>query len=284
MICFPHAKINIGLHITGKRSDGFHNIQSIFYPIPLCDGLEIVEARETGIEITGREIPGNSSENLALKAYRLLQDDFKLPPVRIFLHKMIPAGAGLGGGSSDAAFMLRLLNEKFQLAIPQKKLHGYAFKLGSDCPFFLRTAACSNHVGRGDPLLAAGRGDVLKKISLDLSGFHLVVIFPNIHVDTAFAYSIVKPPSERHRKQRISLREIIHKYPISKWKNRIVNDFEEPVCKHYPLIAEVKNELYKIGAVYASMTGSGSALYAFFRKEVKLKGMFRDFFAWQAKL
>ncbi|HET8859167.1 4-(cytidine 5'-diphospho)-2-C-methyl-D-erythritol kinase [Marivirga sp.] len=255
MLKFPNAKINLGLNITAKRADGYHNIESCFYPIPLKDALEIIPSKKLSFETTGLAIPGNSDDNLVLKAYELLKADFELPPVDIILHKNIPMGAGMGGGSADGAFMLTLLNEYFELNISIEKLESYALKLGSDCPFFIENK----------PKLVSGRGELFENTSLDLFGHHLALVYPDIHISTAEAYSGVKP-----QMPEISVEEIIEHHPIVEWKGKLKNDFEEGIFKKYPELQKIKNKFYDAGAIYASMTGSGSTMFGIFDKSIEL--------------
>lgn len=267
MIVFPNAKINLGLHVTEKRPDGFHNIETAFYPVPgLCDALEIIPSDRQGVEFTtsGLPIPGDPAGNLILKAYHLLLSVIpypvsgirypgsgKLPPAsRIHLHKVIPAGAGLGGGSSDAAFTLKLLNDLQGLNLSVFQLHDLAKRLGSDCAFFIENK----------PVFATGRGDQFEPIHLDLTGYRIEIIVPQIHVSTPEAYSMVTP-----RKPDQSLKDIIQ-LPVEQWKEKIVNDFEKPVMKKYPVIREAREEMYNRGAVYAAMSGSGSAVFGLFKR------------------
>jgi 4-diphosphocytidyl-2-C-methyl-D-erythritol kinase len=249
MLKFPNAKINLGLNITAKRADGYHDIESCFYPIPLKDALEIIPSKNLSFKTTGLAIPGSSHDNLILKAYELLKLDYALPPLEIILYKNIPMGAGMGGGSADGAFMLTLLNEYFELNIPVKKLEAYALKLGSDCPFFIENQA----------KLVSGRGEIFESTNLNLSGYHLALFFPDIHIGTAEAYGGVKP---QHPK--ISIKEVIEKNPTEDWKNLLKNDFEEGIFLKYPKLRELKENLYRAGAVYASMTGSGSTIFGLF--------------------
>ena len=257
MIVFPNCKINLGLHIVRKRPDGFHDLETIFYPVPLCDALEIIrvpdKAGETTITVTGLAID-NPMENICLKAYYLLKKYFDLPVVKIHLHKNIPVGAGLGGGSSDGAFTLLLLNKKFDLKVSEKKLIEYALELGSDCPFFIRNKAC----------YATHRGEVLQPIQLDLSSYKLVLINPGIHINTGWAFSQIRP-----KENRISLLEIIQQ-PTTNWKNNLVNDFEAAIFQQHPSIKQIKEQLYQNGAVYAAMSGSGSSIYGLFEKTSKV--------------
>lgn len=251
MIVFPNAKINIGLNILEKRKDGYHNIESIFYPVmELFDVLEIIQADKLQFSSSGITIPGSESDNLCLKAYQLIQSDYKISPVHIHLHKVIPIGAGLGGGSSDAAFTLKALNQLFELHLTDDQLINYARKLGSDCAFFIKNK----------PVYAFGKGDEFEPIDLDLSNYIFKIEYPNIHIGTVEAYAGVKPkPSSK------SLKDLI-KLPIENWKNSIKNDFEASIFLNHPQIKVLKEKFYNEGAIYASMTGSGSAVFGFFEK------------------
>ncbi|AFK02763.1 4-diphosphocytidyl-2-C-methyl-D-erythritolkinase [Emticicia oligotrophica DSM 17448] len=269
MLTFPNAKINIGLNIVEKRSDGFHNIESVFYPVEWCDALEILPnqdqtANEAIFQSTGLSIPGNESSNLCLKAWHLLQDQISTPPT-IHLHKVIPMGAGLGGGSADGAFTLRMLNEVYQLNLSNDQLKDFARKLGSDCAFFIENK----------PVFCYNKGDEFEDFSLNLKGKFIVLVNPDIHISTAEAYSGVSP-----QKPEISLKTALSE-PISNWKTIVKNDFEEKLLLKYPTIAEVKESLYVAGAVYASMTGSGSTVYGIFENEIDLKNQFPNFAIWQ---
>lgn len=253
MIAFPNCKINLGLRIIRKRDDGFHDLETIFYPLPLHDVLEILPAanRETHFISTGLSIPGDEDNNLCIKAYRLLKNEYPhLPPVQMHLHKKIAMGAGLGGGSSDASFALVLLNDIFQLGIENEKLESYAIRLGSDCPFFIRNKIC----------YASGRGEVLEEIDLDLTEWNILLVHPGIHIDTGWAFSQITPfiPSS-------DLHQII-RMPIAEWKYQLVNDFEEVCMRKHPLLSDLKQQLYNIGAAYVSMSGSGSSYYGLFPK------------------
>jgi 4-diphosphocytidyl-2-C-methyl-D-erythritol kinase len=274
MLTFPNAKINIGLNIVEKREDGFHNIESVFYPIGLNDVLEVIENTEAGAEritftSSGIEIPGDARDNLCCFAYHLIAADYPLPNVKVHLHKHIPIGAGLGGGSADAAFFIRLLNEKFELGISWGEMHHYARQLGSDCSFFI-----SNK-----PAFAEERGDQYESILLDLSNYHIVLVYPGIHINTAKAYSGVKP-----KKPVRSLEEDIQNLPLAQWKDQIHNDFEDSIFPQFPEIKNIKNKLYSKGAVYASMSGSGSSVYGVFEQAVDLKREFPDCFVFQGAL
>lgn len=256
MIVFPTCKINLGLHILQKRNDGFHDLETIFYPVPLQDALEVIHhpLPVTDIEFSGSglQVAGAFSDNICVKAYHLLKKDFPLlPPIKMHLHKAIPMGAGLGGGSADGAFVLLLLNKKFQLGLSEDRLMAYALQLGSDCPFFIKNTPC----------YATGRGEVLQTVPLNLSAYKLVVVNPGIHVNTGWAFSQITPSGNR-----TSLLEIIQ-LPVESWNGRLVNDFEEPVCRQFPAVGNIKELLYQQGAVYASMTGSGSTVFGLFPKE-----------------
>lgn len=251
MIVFPNAKINIGLNVVEKRIDGFHNIESIFYPVmELFDVLEIIKADKLHFFSSGITIPGSKPDNLCLKAYQLIQSDYKISPVHIHLHKVIPIGAGLGGGSADAAFTLRALNELFKLHLTEEQLIGYARKLGSDCAFFIKNK----------PVYAFGKGDEFESLALDLSKFEIKIEYPNTHVGTAEAYAGVHP-----KKSVTNIKEAIQ-LPVSEWRNALKNDFEESIFPNHPQIKLAKEKFYTEGALYASMTGSGSAVFGIMKK------------------
>jgi len=267
MITFPNAKINLGLSVIEKRNDGYHNIETVFYPLPLQDSLQIVRPKDGVMDFSssGIQIPGNADQNLVLKAWGLLQQDFKLPPVKIHLYKAIPLGAGLGGGSADAAFMIKLINKEFELNLPIAKMQEYAGKIGADCPFFIINK----------PVFASGKGDHFVPVGLSLSGYFAVIVKPEINVSTAEAYAGIVP-----QKPDISVQEIIET-PIENWKENLRNDFESSVFKKHPEIGTIKDSLYENGAIYASMSGSGSAVYGIFGKEVHLKKYFSNCFCWE---
>jgi 4-diphosphocytidyl-2-C-methyl-D-erythritol kinase len=254
MISFPNAKINLGLNIVSKRPDGYHNIETVFYPIRLYDALEVVPAGESAgiFKQTGIAIAGHSEDNLVMKAYRLLKEHYTIPEIDIFLRKHIPFGAGLGGGSSDAAFMLKLINDFAGLKLSAKQLEEYAVKIGADCPFFIQNK----------PVFAEGIGNVFSPVDLSLSGYWLVLIKPDIHVSTQEAYANVKPQTPNE-----SIREIIQK-PVSRWRDKLKNDFEPSVFGKYPQIKNIKQHLYEQGAIYAGMSGSGSSVFGIFEKEI----------------
>jgi 4-diphosphocytidyl-2-C-methyl-D-erythritol kinase len=276
MLVFPNAKINIGLNIVSKRKDGFHNIETIFYPVKYYDVLEVLEVEEKEPETlskskkevmlqpivfnqSGIKIPGKNEDNICVNAYRLLENDYELPPINAFLQKLIPTGAGLGGGSSDGAFMLKLLNDLFNIGLKKDKLAAYAQRLGSDCPFFLQNK----------PVYANGRGDQFDPIQLDLSEYYIVLITPAIHISTVEAYSKAIPSAPGY-----SLKDVI-KTPIENWKKKIKNDFEAKAFRKYPDLSDIKKDLYAKGALYASMSGSGSTIYGIFNKKENWKGEFR---------
>lgn len=252
MIHFPNAKINLGLNIVSKREDGYHNIESCFYPIPWRDSLEVIEAASFAFHSYGLDIPGDASSNLCVKAYELLKADHDLPPVEIHLLKNIPMGAGLGGGSADGAFTLKLLNDLFQLNLSSLQLEAYALQLGSDCPFFIQN----------QPAIATGRGEGLELIDLDLSGCTLAIHNPGIHISTKEAYAGITP-----KQPEISVADIISR-PIQEWKDLLRNDFEDSIFPSHPTIAQLKQDMYAAGAIYASMTGSGSTVFGLFEGEV----------------
>lgn len=256
MILFPNCKINLGLHILRKREDGFHDLQTIFYPIPLTDALEVVHSNSKEpfqFSWSGNTVTVKAEDNICYKAWQLITNDFELPPLKMHLHKVIPTGAGLGGGSADGAFALILLNKKFNLQLTDEQLSAYALQLGSDCPFFIKNKPC----------LGEGRGEQLKDISIDLSSFSMVIINPGIHISTPRAFQSIIPNDNRP-----SLEKIID-LPVEQWKEVLTNDFEEPVFKAYPEIASIKDTLYSSGAIYAAMSGSGSTLYGLFPKNTQ---------------
>lgn len=254
MITFPNVKINLGLSITEKRPDGYHNLETVFYPVALEDALEIRtdNAPQTERKFTlrqyGIKIAGNPEENLVVKAYRLLDKEFHLPPVEIHLYKHIPSGAGLGGGSSDAAFMLKLLNEYYALQLSEDRLETYAAMLGADCAFFIRNR----------PVFAEGIGNLFSPVGLSLEGYGIMIVKPDVFVSTREAFSNIRPHRPEH-----PVREVI-KRPVGEWKELLVNDFETSVFPLYPVIGEIKEKMYEAGAIYASMSGSGSSVFGLF--------------------
>lgn len=258
MITFPNAKINLGLNIVQKRPDGYHNLETIFYPIPLEDALEITELKNANekfrLHQAGIKISGEATENLVIKAYNLLDSLYHLPPLEIHLMKQIPSGAGLGGGSADAAFMLKLLNKKYILSLTDDELEELASKLGADCAFFIKNK----------PTYAEGIGNSFSPISISLAGYKLWLIKPNIFVSTRDAFARIIPHQPQY-----CLKETIQ-LPIREWKDKLINDFEESVFVKFPFIQEIKQEMYKQGALYASMSGSGSSVYGLFPAKVQL--------------
>lgn len=271
MLCFPNAKINVGLNIVEKRTDGFHNIETVFYPVPFCDVLEITQGKKSpqiSLTISGINIKGTKDDNLCIRAFRLLQKEFDLPPVHMHLHKMIPAGAGLGGGSSDAAFTLKLLNGLFDLKLDDTKLRNFAVVLGSDCAFFIENTPC----------LATGRGEQLESVSHFLHGYSIVIVIPPVHISTTEAYSEVRLHKSGNTLEEISILN------IKTWKETVVNQFEETIFRKHPSLAKIKQHLYDLGAVYASMSGSGSAIYGIFTELPNMKKLFGNCFVWKGKL
>ena len=273
MITFPCAKINLGLNIVSKRPDGYHNLETVFYPIPLTDALEIKYMDEKfpsespcDLKITGNDVDCNEEDNLVIKAYQLLAADFQLPRVHAHLVKRIPTQAGLGGGSSDAAYMIRHLDERFRLNIGIPEMERYAAKLGADCAFFITA----------DPSYAEGIGDVLMPVDVPgagLGGYYLAVVKPSVAVSTRDAYAAIVPKTPAK-----CCRDIVRQ-PIETWKDELVNDFEAPIFAMHPELAAIKKSLYDAGAVYAAMSGSGSALFGIFREqptglEKEFEGMF----------
>ena len=263
MILFPNCKINLGLNIIGKRSDGYHDLETIFYPIPLNDIIEVITSDTFQFKTSGLQLPGKDESNLCVRAYELLKEDFPvLQSLYMHLHKHIPVGGGLGGGSADGAFMLKLLNDKFNLGLSTEQLLNYSLQLGSDCPFFILNKVC----------VANGRGELLEPVQLDLSGYSLALIHPGIHINTAWAFSKIIPSQPAKPVQKIILQ------PIARWRSELVNDFEEPVFTEYPHLKIIKEKLYEAGAIYASMTGSGSSLYGIFpEKPIHLSKTFNNY-------
>lgn len=268
MVTFPNAKINLGLLITEKRSDGFHNLQSCFYPVGWTDALELIPASETAFSSTGLPIPGEPMQNLCVKAYDLLRRAFDMPPVHIHLQKNVPIGAGLGGGSADAAFTLRLLNDRFALNLSVDQLENYARQLGSDCAFFVQNR----------PVYCVEKGDVFQDIDLSLSGYYIVLIYPNLAISTAEAYARIRPQQPER-----PLADLLTQ-PITTWRDTVRNDFEASLFPAYPVLASVKEQLYEAGAVYASMSGSGSTLYGIFDAPPTDLNQFAQYRVWQGKL
>lgn len=268
MLVYPNAKINLGLFITGKRPDGFHNLESVFYPVSLSDILEVNRIdrakRVCTFENTGIPVDCPAEKNLVVKAYKLLAAAYDLPAIEIKLHKVIPYGAGLGGGSSDAACMLKLLNEYFDLKIPEPGLMNYASRLGSDCMFFIRNR----------PAFVEGRGDILEEIALSLESYHIVIVKPDCEVSTAEAYRGIIPSEPAYCLRNLP------ELPVEKWRTKIGNDFEKTIFAEHPRIRKTKEALYEAGALYASMTGSGSGVYGIFPRGVKVTPVLKGEFVW----
>ena len=257
MIDFANCKINLGLNVTQKRPDGFHNIESVFYPVNWTDALEIIKGGNEpfGLKISGLRVEGNLEENIIFKAYKLLSQIHKLPNLQVYLHKVLPMGAGLGGGSSDAAFFLKLVNKQLKLNLSYTQLTEMARQLGADCAFFMHNT----------PVFAKGMGDEFESVKLDLSQYHILVVYPGINSNTKEAYEGIVPV-----KPSISVKDIVTKEPIENWKNLLVNDFEKNIFKKYCEIEKLKNTLYQNGAIYASMSGSGSAVFGIFKKKPEI--------------
>lgn len=266
MLSFPASKINIGLQVIGKRNDGYHDLETVFYPVAVKDALEITDgdnnvAGDVIFTITGTHIDGADEDNLCVKAYRLLKKDYpQIPSVKMHLHKHIPMGAGLGGGSADAAGVLMLLNKKFALNISATQLMKYALLLGSDCPFFILNKPC----------FAAGRGEILEEIAVDLLAFKILIVHPGIHVNTKETFTAL---SSSNYSEGGALKKAIAA-DIGTWKENIKNDFEIPVFSRYPQIKEIKEKLYENGAVYSAMSGTGSAVYGIFPQVVDINFQF----------
>lgn len=270
MILYPNAKINLGLQVIENRNDGFHNVETVYIPIGLSDILEFIKSKgnSTNIAVSGLKIESNQDENLVIRAWKLMHSEFNIPAVDIYLHKLIPIGAGLGGGSSDAAFMLTGLNNYFQCNATISDLKYIASQLGSDCAFFIRNMAA----------IGTGRGEVLEPIDISLVGYRILLVDPGIFISTRDAYANVIPS-----KREESLKSLLNQ-PVSAWQHTIINDFEEYAFKRYPEIENIKNELIKIGALYAAMSGSGSAVYGLFDQHAKLDQVaakFSQYFTWQ---
>jgi 4-diphosphocytidyl-2-C-methyl-D-erythritol kinase len=254
MIAFPPCKINLGLNVLRKRSDGYHELETCFFPVPWTDILEIIPSKEFSFSLSGNPVPGEEDDNLCVKAYRLLNEAHALQPVSIHLHKVIPTGAGLGGGSSDAAWTLRLLNDVFDLKLTKEILKQYASRLGSDCAFFIEDT----------PMIGKGRGEVLSPIELDMKGKFLVIVKPEVHISTQQAYEGIVPSIPVRK-----LTDVIGNF--DEWKVFLKNDFETSILAKFPVIDSIKQSFYNAGADYASMTGSGSAVYGLFSKKPDLE-------------
>ena len=261
MILFPNAKINIGLNIVAKRTDGYHDIETIMYPIGWSDILEIIPSNNTSLSITGRTIACDIEKNLVMKAYRLMAQIYNIPEVEIHLHKIIPDGAGLGGGSSDAAHTLIALNALYNLNLSEDELANIAAKLGADCPFFIYNK----------PMIATGIGTDFSPINIDLKDYYILVVKPQVSVPTSVAYSNVTPMVPKYK-----LGELVNK-PIDYWMNDIKNDFEESIFKSFPIIDNIKKQIYNMGAIYVSMSGSGSSVYGIFNRDILAENLLEKF-------
>ena len=277
MITFPIAKINLGLNVVEKRPDGYHNLQTVFYPVPVKDALEVFTMDDAfpsdvdcDLKVTNISIDGDEQRNLVVRAYNLLKSDFPaLPRCHAHLWKGIPTQAGMGGGSSDCAYMIRLLNEMFHLGLSEQQMIDYAARLGADGAFFIKNGPC----------YAEGIGERLEDIQLDLSGWHIAVVRPDIPVPTKEAFSRIRP----HFPVK-NCRDIVMQ-PVETWRDQLVNDFEESVFALHPEIGLVKEKLYKMGATYAAMSGSGSALFGLFRNRPEaLDQAFPDMFTFSSVL
>ncbi len=266
MLYYSNAKINLGLNITEKRKDGFHNIKTIFYPIRLKDALEFIPSKNTELTSSGIEIDCVLEDNLIVKAYRLLQKDYALPNLKFHIHKIVPFGAGLGGGSANAAASLQEINNFYKLNILEEQILYYARKLGSDCAFFIKNKA----------VFADEKGDHFVDLKLDLSDYYILLIYPNFVISTKEAYANILP-----KKTNKSIIEIINQ-PIEQWKEELINDFELPLFKKHPILSEIKKELYSRGALYASMSGSGSSIFGIFREQPSLE-YFKGLWQWRGR-
>lgn len=269
MIGYPNAKINLGLQILNKRSDGFHNLESVFIPLKLADILEVIpnyaeDENKSTLYQSGIKLDASPEQNMVMKAYNLLESDFELPSVQIALHKIVPFGSGLGGGSSDAASIVLMLDRLFNLDLSIEKKKYYLEILGSDCPFFL-----SNSVS-----FVSGRGEKYEPILLDMKGVYLVIIVPNVKINTGEAFRLINPANSEY-----SLREKL-KNPMEEWKTNIFNDFEKVLFPKYPILQEIKGKLYELGAKYVSLSGSGSSIYGFFNTEFNPQEHFPGLFTW----
>lgn len=271
MICFPNAKINLGLNIVSKRADGYHNLETVFYPIAIKDALEIIVKKDQPDDTfteAGIKVDASPENNLVMKALKLMQDYYDFPKVEVHLLKKIPFGAGIGGGSADASFMLRLINDTFKLNISEPELAALAVQLGADCPFFVYNK----------PMFASGIGEIFEDVGLTLQDYHFVLIKPDIHIPTRDAFAEIKPVQPQ-----LSLKDIV-KLPLREWKDLMINDFEKSIFPKYPVIKEIKEQLYDMGAIYASMSGSGSSVFGIFKEEVKIpENIYPDYFVWKGK-
>jgi 4-diphosphocytidyl-2-C-methyl-D-erythritol kinase len=273
MIFFPNAKINIGLRILEKREDGYHNIESVFYPVGWCDALEAAKVEGEGkmkLHLAGITLPGKRiTDNLCTKLYKSLEKKYKLPSLDVWLLKAVPIGAGLGGGSSDAAHFMKMLNELCGLNIPVEEMKEHVAALGSDCLFFIDNK----------PVIATSRGEITEAIDLDLSRYYISIIYPEILISTPFAYSLVKPNNTGE-----SLKKLVRADNTKEWKDTVINDFEAPIIEKHPAIGDIKKALYDEGAIYAAMSGSGSAVFGIFEEKKDLAKQFPKYKIWTGDL
>ena len=273
MVVFPKAKINIGLRITGRRNDGYHNIETVFYPVRLCDALEfVVFPDDPGYDVltvTGIAVGVNPQENIVMKALAKLRESYSFPRLRVHLHKAIPHGAGLGGGSSDAACFIKSLNRHFELSISESELRSIALDIGSDCPFFIG----------GDPAFASGRGEILESLASVLEGYYMVLVNPGVGINTGEAYRNCRTAAPDVSLAQLATRNIME------WKDLIFNDFEDFAFKKYPVIGKIKEDLYRSGALFSLMSGSGSSVYGIFSvKPGKIPGHLRNMVIWEGEM
>lgn len=269
MLLFPNSKINFGLYIVAKRNDGYHNIESILWPVPWRDILEVVPAPDGKFQFTQTGIPLQITDenNLVVKVWIFMQERFDLSPVHIYLHKTIPSGAGLGGGSSDAAYTIKALNSLFSLKLSTKRMQSFAAKFGSDCPFFIDEK----------PHFVAGTGTLLAQTKLDLTGYHIGIIKPDISISSAEAYKNIELKSSPSHWENVT------SYPYE-WRHKVVNQFEEWLMLKNPELMQFKDKLYSHNAFYASLTGSGAAIYGLFEEAPRMNEWFPDMLTWQGQL
>lgn len=269
MVSFPPCKINLGLNVTGKREDGYHDVVTCFYPVPWTDVLEVIPADHFSFAVSGTPIPGTTSDNLCVRAYALLRKEFDIGPVAMHLLKCLPMGAGLGGGSANGAYTLKALNNIFNLDLDAARLKALAGRLGSDCAFFIDST----------PAIGHGRGEVLSHTDISLKGKFIVIVKPDLNISTAEAYAGVTP-----HPPGAGLADILEKHAPEEWKYLLRNDFEPSIFKRFPVVATLQQKLYAHGAVYASMSGSGSAVYGLFHAQIDLRNVFEGVTYWSGVL
>lgn len=269
MVSFPPCKINLGLNVIRRREDGYHDIATCFYPVPWNDVLEIIPARNFTFSSSGEPVPGPTADNLCVKAYELLKCDFWLKPVAIHLHKLVPIGAGLGGGSADGAYTLKILNELFDLSLSAERLKDYAARLGSDCPFFVDNV----------PTIGRGRGEVLEPVNVTLKDKFVIIVKPDVSISTAEAFAEIIPMEPQS-----DIRTIVETKPFEQWRHLLRNDFEPSLFRRFPIIESIHAKLYAFGATYSSVSGSGSAVFGLFDNEVDLRHEFKSLTYWSGKL